>query len=72
MYNQLIFAFRETVHNRDYIAQEQIYPAVDYDRMVTDIKAVMEDKKMMQMRLEKQREYAMAECKETYIELLGL
>lgn len=72
LHNHLIFAFQETLHNREYVAQEQIYPVAEFERMVSDISAVLEDEKVMGRRLEKQREYAMAETKETYVEMLGL
>lgn len=72
LHNHLIFAFQETLHNREYVAEEQIYPAAEFERMVSDISAVLEDEKVMRKRLEKQREYAMAETKETYMEMLDL
>lgn len=72
LHNHLIFAFQETLHNCEYVAEEQIYPVAEFDQMVLDISAVLEDEKVMRKRLEKQHERAMAETKETYTEMLEL
>ena len=72
MHNHLIFAFQETVHNREYVAEKQIYPAAEFERMVSDISAVLRDEKVMRKRLEGQHEYAMAETKKTYMKMLEL
>lgn len=72
LHNHLIFAFQETVHNREYIAESQIYPAGQFGRMVLDIKAVLGDGQVMQQRLKKQQANAMAESRESYFGLLEL
>lgn len=72
LYNQLIFAFQETAHNRDYVAEEYIYPVEKFERMVQDVRAVMEDEERMCRDLEKQRKNAVAENEETYADLLEL
>lgn len=64
--NQLIFAFQETVHNRDYIAKEQIYQAKDADRMIADVQTVMKDISAIAKRLKQQREAALVEYPEDY------
>lgn len=66
MHNQLIFAFEETVHNRDYIAQAHIYPADNVDHMIADVKKAMKDGDVMERRLKRQREAAFAETAEDY------
>ncbi|MCI8799079.1 MAG: accessory Sec system glycosylation chaperone GtfB [Lachnospiraceae bacterium] len=72
LHNHLIFAFQETAHNREYVAEEQIYPVEAFDKMVLDVREVLEDGKVMRRRLDKQRKYAMAESKKTYTDLLEL
>lgn len=72
LHNQLIFAFQETIHNKEYVLQDLIYPVAEFDRMVSDLKVVMEDVGIMEQRLKEQRKYALAESKETYVDLLGL
>lgn len=57
-HNHLIFAFEETVHDRKYVANEHIYPVKDFDRMVSDIRALMEDGKLLEQHLERQRKMA--------------
>lgn len=64
--NQLIFAFSETAHNRDYVADAHIYPASEAGRMLSDVKAVMGSVGLAARHLEKQREAAMAEDIEAF------
>ena len=64
--NHLIFAFEETAHNRDYVAQAHIYPAGSVERMLEDVKKAMQDKDVLERMLSEQREVALAETKERY------
>lgn len=72
LHNHLIFAFQETLHNNECVAEEQVYPAAEFERMVSDFRVVLEDERAMRRRLEKQHEYAMAETTEAYAEMLEL
>lgn len=67
--NHLIFAFEETAHNRDYVAQAHIYPAGSVERMLEDVKKAMQDKDVMERMISEQRELALAETKERYREM---
>jgi accessory Sec system glycosyltransferase GtfB len=67
--NQLIFAFRETMHGRDYIGESHIYPGKDADRMAADIAAVLENDKARQDALSQQRKDALAEERDGYLDL---
>lgn len=69
LHNQLIFAFEETVHNRDYVAETQIYPAGRSDRLIHDLRKAMEDAEVLEQRIQSQHETAMAEAPERYAEL---
>ena len=69
---QLIFAFQETAHNRDYIASDHIYSIDEFDRMVSDAQRVMENENVMNMYLDKQWMDAMVETKESYAQVLNL
>jgi accessory Sec system glycosyltransferase GtfB len=64
--NQLIFAFRETMHGADYTADEHIYPAKDADRMAADIAAALEDESARISALARQKEAALAEDAAAY------
>ncbi len=66
MNHHLIFAFRETVHDRSLIAGEHIYSADHVGQMITDIKNVMADANLLDRRLRSQKEAAMAEDGNTY------
>ncbi len=68
--NQLIFAFQETIHNRDYISDRQIYPAGEADRMIRDIRETIEKVPVLAERLQKQRAAALVEFSEDYRKLL--
>lgn len=72
LYNQLIFAFQETIHNRDCVMEEHIYPIEKFERMLQDVRNVMQDVEKMRRDLEKQRKYAVAENERTYADLLEL
>ena len=67
--NQLIFAFKETIHNGEYIAKEYIYPANEMERMLDNVKAAMMDGDVLDDCLQKQREAALSESIEAYQEL---
>lgn len=71
LHNHLIFAFQETVHNRDYIAQQHIYQAKDLEKMIGDVRASMEDAAVLEEHLKWQKEAAAAESADTYSALLG-
>jgi accessory Sec system glycosyltransferase GtfB len=79
--NQLIFAFRETMHGADYTADAQIYPGKDADRMagdarpapadgtarmIADITAILEDENAREAALARQHEAALAEDAAAY------
>lgn len=66
LHNHLIFAFKETIHNEDYIATEHIYPANEMKRLLADTKMTMKDLKVMEQYLQRQKEAAMAETVEAY------
>lgn len=67
LHNHLLFAFAETVHNRDYIAEAHIYPACDMMRMVEDVQAVLTDEKCREEHLKWQQEAGMVESVEDYV-----
>ena len=59
--HQLIFAFQETVHNRDFIAGEHIYSSDHAGQMISDIRNIMADANLLERHLRSQKEAAMAE-----------
>lgn len=66
LHNHLIFAFEETVHAREFVADEHIYPMSEFDRLLQDVREIMADEYIMGRHLEKQRKHALTETKETY------
>ncbi len=66
LHNQLIFAFKETLHNASYVAAEHIYPADKANELILDIKAAMGNTELLEEYLEKQKAAAMLETAETY------
>lgn len=66
LHNQLIFAFEETVHERDYVAEEHIYPIAEFEVMKADVRAIMSDDALAQWHLDRQHKRAMAEEQEGY------
>lgn len=69
LHNQLIFAFKETIHNKDYVADEHNYLSNDVNQMISDIKAIMADSGLADEHLKMQHVYALAETKEAYAEI---
>lgn len=66
LHNHLIMGFRETAHNIYYVHEEHLYAKDDYQRLVTDLKAIMADESLRKAHLEKQHAWAMLENVETY------
>lgn len=64
--NQLILAFQETLHNRDYTAAEHIFEAKDAQTMIRMIRETMQDAEAMDRHLHIQRAAAYTETKESY------
>ena len=69
MNNQLIFAFEETAHNRDYVAEAHIYLAGGVHHMIADARKAMKEKEVLELELKRQKEAAMAETEEKYREI---
>ncbi len=69
LHNHLIFAFEETVHNRNYVADAHVYPASGVNRMIADVKKALKDSAVFDRRLDRQREAAMAETAGRYEEV---
>ncbi len=70
LHNQLVFAFEETAHNREYTADAHVYPKEAFAQMAADVKEIMKSRKKMEHHLKLQLKDAMAEEKETYAGLL--
>lgn len=65
--NQLILAFKETLHSGDYVAEEHRYSIDTLETMVADIQRLCGDSVLFEQQLEVQRDWALAETKEQYI-----
>jgi accessory Sec system glycosyltransferase GtfB len=70
LYNQLIFAFEETVHAKEYVTSEHIYASDNVEAMIREIEKITGNMDLLQMHLKKQHMYAMAESTETYQDIL--
>lgn len=68
LHNQLIFAFKETLHNINYVTEEAIYgqEEAEINRMIADIQMILLDKHFWEANLQLQQEWAMVETKESY------
>ena len=64
--NQLIFAFNETIHNRNYIATEHIFDSKHVNRMIADIQMIMMNPQLIEESLKLQHMAAMAEQTAAY------
>lgn len=68
LHNHLIFAFKDTVHNSYYVAEEALYgqEADELKHMIVDIRMVMLEKQLMDADLKLQHEWAMVETVDAY------
>ena len=66
LHNHLIFAFRETMHNGDYVEKEQIFPASEWERMAAGAAAALADEEVRKRLLLEQKKTALAETAEAY------
>lgn len=64
--NQLIFAFNETIHNRNYVAAEHIYDSKYVNRMIADLQMVIMNPRLIEESLKLQHTAALAEQTEAY------
>lgn len=64
--NQLLFAFEETAHRKDYVLKSQIYPAAGWNAMTEAVTKVMEDRSLWEKAIIAQREFALTETAEAY------
>lgn len=66
LHNHLIYAFNETVHNTNYVAEELTFPAENWERMAAEVKAAMGDVKVLKKQLQKQKKAALADTVKNY------
>ena len=69
LHNHLILAFKETLHNANYVAEEHIYQLAQAEEMIQLLKAVSEDAELMKYHLEKQHHAAALESVDTYLQI---
>lgn len=67
--NLLNYAFSETIHNKEYVLTDQVYSNTDYEKMITAIKNVLDNSKLWDEQLEKQRVFALSENKDCYLDI---
>jgi accessory Sec system glycosyltransferase GtfB len=68
--NQLIFAFRETMHRGEFVPEVHRYASDEPDRMAADIRTIMADGMQIEAHLKAQRDFALAEEPEAYQKML--
>jgi len=61
MNNHLIFAFKETLHNADFVAEENIFSKDEPERFVAAVKSALKDNFVFDTRLSVQRKQALSE-----------
>lgn len=69
LHNHLILAFRETLHNANYVAEEHIFSKENAEGMIGCLKSVICAEDKMQEHLELQYNAALSEQKETYLQI---
>lgn len=69
LFNQVIFAFSNTLHNRDMTDVENIYSPQEADRMVQDIRRALENPEELDRRLHRQQAFALAETVKNFLQM---
>ncbi len=69
--NQLIFAFKNTAHNRMFTKDENIYDPGDYQKMAARIREVLADRNKMREAVRAQRAFANEASESDYQSVLG-
>ena len=58
---QMIVAFQNTIHNKEYIAEEHIFGMDNYVELVQFVNRLSKDKELLQRHLQTQEQWALAE-----------
>ena len=69
LHNHLILAFKETMHNANYVADEHIYTIDQVDTMIADIRNLLLSPDLLQSHIELQHAAAMLEDPHSYTTL---
>lgn len=69
LHNQVLFAFRNTLHDENYLPEDQIYPPEEVERMIEDIRETVADPGQMDRRILHQWEKAMAETADSFLQI---
>lgn len=64
--NHLIFAFKETIHNAEYVALEHIYEEKNVEQMIKDIKEIVSQDEAVNKHIEMQHSFALLENERNY------
>lgn len=64
--NQVIMAFANTAHNTLYEADESIYSEEDWEKMVADVREILDNPEALRKRIEMQHIKALAENEDSY------
>ena len=58
----MIVAFQNTIHNKEYIAEEHIFGMDNYVELVQFVNRLSKDKELLQRHLQTQEQWALAEA----------
>lgn len=68
--DQLIYAFKETLHNTVYVAKEHIYAEDNAMELIAQLQRVTQDAAYMEQELDVQKAGALAETEEHFKEII--
>ena len=68
--DQLIYAFKETLHNTVYVAKEHIYAEDNVKELIAQLQRVTQDAAYMEQQLDVQKAGALAETEEHFKEII--
>lgn len=69
MHNQLIFAFKETLHNANYVAEVHTYAMNEVEQMIENIRRISADSGIMKRHIKMQHRWALLENAVSYLQI---
>ena len=70
LHNHLIFAFRETAHNTDFVAEGHIFPAAGWQKLCKAAQEAMDTPQVLEEMLQSQTQAGLLESVESYRKLI--
>lgn len=65
--NQVLLGFQETLHNKEYVAPEHVYALKESEKLIDDLRKMVQNASLLEQHLEIQKTHALSEKPEAYV-----